>query len=55
MLYFGDYTLGNYRINLRSASIRFAFTIYLILVSFLFYAHADVLFGKSYHETLHAY
>ena len=55
MLYFGDYTLGNYRNNLRSASIQLAFIVCLIVVSFPFYACADVLFGESYHKTLHTY
>ncbi len=32
-----------------------AFIACLIVVSFPFYAFADVLFGKSYHETLHTY
>jgi len=41
--------------NLRSASLWLAFIVCLLIVSFPFYAHADVLFGKSYHETLHKY
>ncbi len=44
-----------HRANLRSTSLRLAFIVYLLIVSFPFYAHADVLFGESYHETLHAY
>ena len=55
MLYCGDYVLGNYRINLKSASIRLVFIACLILVSFPFSASADVLFGESYHEAIHTY
>ncbi len=32
-----------------------AFFVCLIVVSFPFYACADVLFGKSYHKTIHTY
>ncbi len=44
-----------HRVYLRSLANRFAFIICLIIVSFPFYASADVLFGESYHETLHTY
>ena len=45
--------MRDYRINLRSANPRLIFVLCLMLISFPFYAHADVLFGKSYHETMH--
>ncbi len=44
-----------HKVNLRSASIRLAIIVCLLIVSFPFYAHADVLFGKSYHETMRTY
>jgi len=44
-----------HKVNLRSASIRLAFIVCLLIVSFPFYAHANVLFGESYHEALHTY
>ncbi len=47
--------MGNYRNNLRSASIRLAFIVCLLIVLFPFYACADVLFGKSYHTTIRKY
>ncbi len=55
MLYFGDYTLGNYRINLKSANPRLIFVLCLMLISFPFSASADVLFGESYHKTIRTY
>ncbi|GBE05482.1 hypothetical protein BMS3Abin10_01114 [bacterium BMS3Abin10] len=50
--------------NLRSATLRLVFIVCLIIVHCFFilsivegpfYASADVLFGKSYHETVHTY
>ncbi len=45
--------MGNYRIYLRFANPRLIFILCLILASFPFNAYADVLFGKSYHESIH--
>ncbi len=47
--------MGNYRICLRFANPRLIFILCLILASFHSYALADVLFGKSYHETMRTY
>ncbi len=44
-----------HRANLRSASLRLAFIVCLIIISFPFYACADILFGESYHKTIHTY
>lgn len=44
-----------HRANLRSASLRLAFIICLIRVSFPSYIYADVLFGKPCHEAIHKY
>jgi hypothetical protein len=44
-----------HQVNLKSASLRLVFIVCLIIVSFPFYACADVLFGDSYHETMHTY
>ena len=40
---------------MRSASLRWVLVVCLLIVSFPSYACADVLFGKSYHETIHKY
>ncbi len=43
------------RVTLRSARIQLAFIVCLIMISFPFYACADVLFGESYYKTIHTY
>ncbi len=53
-----------YKVNLQSASLRLVFIVCLIIVHCFFilsivegpsYVYADILFGKSYHETMHTY
>lgn len=44
-----------HKTNLRSASIRLSFIVCLVILSFPFSAFADILFGESYHETIHTY
>ena len=53
-----------HRVNLKSASLRLVFIVCLIVVHYCFIlsivegpssAYADVLFGESYHETIHSY
>ncbi len=44
-----------HKANVKSARLRLAFIVCLLMVSFPFYACADVLFGESYHEAIHKY
>ena len=53
-----------HRVTLRSVSLRLAFIVCLIVVHYCFIlsivegpssAYADVLFGESYHETMHTH